>query len=66
VGDSGSVHYVFPPSVALFARKSKLGYRAHSMPGEQRTAIGLTGNKGEVESGTHGEKPAFRKSSADR
>jgi 3-deoxy-7-phosphoheptulonate synthase len=26
-----------------------LGYRAHAMPGAQRTAIGITGNKGEVE-----------------
>src|ERR1700704_2000956 len=30
---------------------AKLGYRAHSMPGAQRTAIGITGNKGEVEQG---------------
>ena len=30
----------------------KLGYRAHAMPGAQRTAIGITGNKGEVEHGT--------------
>jgi 3-deoxy-7-phosphoheptulonate synthase len=29
-----------------------LGYRAHAMPGAQRTAIGVTGNKGEVEPGT--------------
>jgi 3-deoxy-7-phosphoheptulonate synthase len=29
-----------------------LGYRAHSMPGAERTAIGITGNKGEVEPGT--------------
>jgi len=29
-----------------------LGYRAHAMPGAQRTAIGITGNKGEVEQGT--------------
>src|SRR5271154_5405786 len=28
-----------------------LGYRAHSMPGAQRTAIGITGNQGEVERG---------------
>ncbi len=35
------------------ARKSKsLGYRAHSIPGAERTAIGITGNKGEVEPGT--------------
>jgi 3-deoxy-7-phosphoheptulonate synthase len=30
----------------------QLGYRAHAMPGAQRTAIGITGNKGEVEQGT--------------
>src|ERR1700684_3556814 len=29
-----------------------LAYRAHAMPGAQRTAIGITGNKGEVEQGT--------------
>jgi 3-deoxy-7-phosphoheptulonate synthase len=29
-----------------------LGYRPHAMPGAQRTAIGITGNKGEVEQGT--------------
>src|SRR5690349_7217226 len=29
-----------------------LGYRAHSIPGAERTAIGITGNKGEVEPGT--------------
>jgi 3-deoxy-7-phosphoheptulonate synthase len=29
-----------------------LGYRPHAMPGAQRTAIGITGNKGEVESGS--------------
>ncbi len=29
-----------------------LGYRAHSIPGAERTAIGVTGNKGEIESGT--------------
>ena len=26
-----------------------LGYRAHPMPGAQRTAIGITGNKGPLE-----------------
>jgi len=26
-----------------------LGYRAHAIPGAQRTAIGITGNKGEIE-----------------
>ena len=28
-----------------------LGFRAHPLPGAQRTAIGITGNKGEVERG---------------
>src|SRR6201993_1840008 len=28
-----------------------LGYRAHPMPGAQRTAIGITGNQGEVDRG---------------
>jgi 3-deoxy-7-phosphoheptulonate synthase len=28
-----------------------LGFRAHPMPGAQRTAIGITGNKGEVDRG---------------
>src|ERR1700693_5376216 len=37
---------------AVFEKIEKLGYRAHSMPGAQRTAIGITGNKGEVEQGT--------------
>src|SRR6202522_1197078 len=30
----------------------ELGDRPHAMPGAQRTAIGITGNKGEVEQGT--------------
>jgi len=29
-----------------------LGYRAHPIPGAERTAIGVTGNQGEVEPGT--------------
>ena len=29
----------------------QLGFRAHALPGAQRTAIGITGNKGEVERG---------------
>ena len=29
----------------------KLGFRAHPLPGAQRTAIGITGNKGEVDRG---------------
>jgi 3-deoxy-7-phosphoheptulonate synthase len=37
-----------------------LGYRAHAMPGAQRTAIGITGNKGEVEQGTIEEMPGVQ------
>src|SRR5204862_991135 len=37
---------------AVCQKIESLGYRAHSMPGAQRTAIGITGNKGEVEQGT--------------
>jgi 3-deoxy-7-phosphoheptulonate synthase len=37
-----------------------LGYRAHAMPGAQRTAIGITGNKGEVEQGTLEEMPGVQ------
>jgi 3-deoxy-7-phosphoheptulonate synthase len=37
---------------AVCEKIEKLGYRAHAMPGAQRTAIGITGNKGEVEHGT--------------
>ena len=37
-----------------------LGYRAHSIPGVERTAIGITGNKGEVEPGTLEEMPGVQ------
>ena len=38
--------------VAAVCRKIEaLGYRAHSIPGAERTAVGITGNKGEVEAG---------------
>src|SRR6266403_4571453 len=37
-----------------------LGYRAHPMPGEQRTAIGITGNAGVVEPGTLEEMPGVQ------
>src|ERR1700723_4329732 len=30
----------------------QLGFRAHPLPGAQRTAIGITGNQGEVERGS--------------
>ncbi|WP_263359345.1 3-deoxy-7-phosphoheptulonate synthase [Acidicapsa ligni] len=35
----------------------QLGFRAHSLPGAQRTAIGITGNQGEVERGNLEELP---------
>jgi 3-deoxy-7-phosphoheptulonate synthase len=38
----------------------KMGYRAHAMPGAQRTAIGITGNKGEVEPGMLEELPGVQ------
>src|SRR5213596_1386293 len=37
---------------AVCQKIEKLGYRPHPMPGATRTAIGITGNKGEVEQGT--------------
>ncbi|HUM06347.1 MAG TPA: 3-deoxy-7-phosphoheptulonate synthase [Terriglobales bacterium] len=37
---------------AVCQKVEALGYRAHPMPGAQRTAIGITGNPGELESGT--------------
>jgi 3-deoxy-7-phosphoheptulonate synthase len=37
---------------AVCQKIETLGYRAHSIPGAERTAIGITGNKGEVEPGT--------------
>ena len=37
---------------AVCERIESLGYRAHSIPGAERTAIGITGNQGEIETGT--------------
>jgi 3-deoxy-7-phosphoheptulonate synthase len=45
---------------AVCEKIEKLGYRAHAMPGAQRTAIGITGNKGEVEHGTLEEMPGVQ------
>jgi 3-deoxy-7-phosphoheptulonate synthase len=45
---------------AVCEKIEKLGYRAHSMPGATRTAIGITGNKGEVEQGTLEEMPGVQ------
>jgi len=45
---------------AVCQKIESFGYRAHSMPGAQRTAIGITGNKGEVECGTLEEMPGVQ------
>src|SRR6266581_7762948 len=45
---------------AVCQKIEKLGYRPHPMPGAQRTAIGITGNKGEVEAGTLEEMPGVQ------
>src|SRR6478609_5186061 len=45
---------------AVCQKIEELGYRAHSMPGAQRTAIGITGNRGEVEPGTLDEMPGVQ------
>src|SRR5579862_4965921 len=37
-----------------------LGYRAHAIPGAERTAIGLTGNQGEVEPAALEEMPGVQ------
>jgi 3-deoxy-7-phosphoheptulonate synthase len=36
---------------AVCAHIEQLGYRAHPLPGAQRTAIGITGNQGEADRG---------------
>src|SRR5438552_14939249 len=45
---------------AVCQKIEKLGYRPHAMPGAQRTAIGITGNQGEVEQGTLEEMPGVQ------
>ena len=45
---------------AVCQKIEELGYRAHPMPGAQRTAIGITGNHGEVEPGTLDEMPGVQ------
>src|SRR2546423_3677625 len=37
-----------------------IGFRAHSIPGAERTAIGITGNRGEIEPGTLEEMPGVQ------
>jgi len=45
---------------AVCSKIESLGYRAHSIPGAERTAIGITGNRGEVEPGTLEEMPGVQ------
>ena len=45
---------------AVCERIQGLGYRAHAIPGAQRTAIGVTGNKGAMEAGTLEEMPGVQ------
>jgi 3-deoxy-7-phosphoheptulonate synthase len=42
---------------AVCEKIESLGYRAHSIPGAQRTAIGITGNQGAVQAGGLDELP---------
>src|SRR5690349_19836680 len=45
---------------AACSKIESLGYRAHPIPGAQRTAIGITGNQNEVEPGTLEEMPGVQ------
>ena len=45
---------------AVCEKIGSLGYRAHSIPGAERTAIGITGNQGEIETGTLDEMPGVQ------
>src|SRR6266849_4389389 len=45
---------------AVCQKIEKLGYRPHPMPGATRTAIGITGNSGEVEPGGLEEMPGVQ------
>src|SRR5579884_3968387 len=45
---------------AVCSKIESLGYRAHSIPGAERTAIGITGNRGEIEPGTLEEMPGVQ------
>ena len=51
--------------LAVCQKIESLGYRAHPMPGAERTAIGITGNKGEVEPGTLEEMPGGEPDTSD-
>jgi 3-deoxy-7-phosphoheptulonate synthase len=45
---------------AVCQKIESLGFRPHSIPGAQRTAIGITGNQGAVETGTFDEMPGVQ------
>lgn len=45
---------------AVCQKIEALGFRAHPMPGAQRTAIGITGNQGAVETGTFDDMPGVQ------
>jgi len=45
---------------AVCDKIESLGYRAHPIPGTQRTAIGITGNTGAVEAGSLDEMPGVQ------
>ncbi|MBV9075371.1 MAG: 3-deoxy-7-phosphoheptulonate synthase, partial [Acidobacteria bacterium] len=42
---------------AVCSKIESFGFRAHPIPGAQRTAIGITGNEGAFEAGTLEEMP---------
>ncbi len=45
---------------AVCQKIEALGYRAHSIPGAERTAIGITGNQGEIEPAALDEMPGVQ------
>lgn len=45
---------------AVCEKIESMGFRAHSMPGAQRTAIGITGNRGEIDPGSLDELPGVQ------
>ncbi len=45
---------------AVSEKVEKLGLRAHPMPGATRTAIGITGNNSDIETGTFDEMPGVQ------
>jgi len=45
---------------AVCEKVEKLGLRAHPMPGATRTAIGITGNKSDIETGALDEMPGVQ------